>query len=284
MKYNYKIPTCKEIKDFLKKDLKKNWKVYYTVTVTALTILFLIISIQSFRVTKQTQKRNHFLQQENRVLHDSINILVYQLDRVNNITKYVSPPKLVKNHTSAKNSKIEYIKEYKEVSILAYLETYFETGKDILPSVSLAQGIHESNSGNSKLAKTSKNHFGIKCFSTKCSKGHCTNYNDDHHKDFFRCYKHPIDSYYAHSNFLLKPRYKKIFPKDKTDYKSQIFEIKEAGYATDKKYVTKVSKIVEDFNLDQFDDVVNFTDAEKRKIQQELKVLVAEQKTNGLQD
>jgi flagellum-specific peptidoglycan hydrolase FlgJ len=55
-------------------------------------------------------------------------------------------------------------------------------------SITLAQGLLESQAGNSPLAKEANNHFGIKCFSKRCKKGHCRNFSDDHHKDFFRTY------------------------------------------------------------------------------------------------
>ena len=55
-------------------------------------------------------------------------------------------------------------------------------------SITLAQGLLESNNGESRLTTKNNNHFGIKCFSRKCKKGHCSNFSDDSHKDFFRKY------------------------------------------------------------------------------------------------
>lgn len=52
-------------------------------------------------------------------------------------------------------------------------------------SISLAQGLLESRAGTSKLAVQTNNHFGLKCFSRGCKKGHCKNFTDDTHKDFF---------------------------------------------------------------------------------------------------
>ena len=37
-------------------------------------------------------------------------------------------------------------------------------------SITLAQGLLESNAGDSRLAKDANNHFGIKCFSKSCGK------------------------------------------------------------------------------------------------------------------
>ena len=57
----------------------------------------------------------------------------------------------------ARQSKEEYIERYKNIAI-DHMERY-----GIPASITLAQGILESDSGNSTLAKSSNNHFGIKC-------------------------------------------------------------------------------------------------------------------------
>ena len=120
-------------------------------------------------------------------------------------------------------------------------------------SITLAQGLLESDAGNSRLAKANNNHFGIKCFSKKCRKGHCSNYSDDHHKDFFRMYISVWKSYRDHSNFLKKSRYRKCFRLERTDYKGWARELKKAGYATDSKYADKLVEIIEEMSLWTFD-------------------------------
>ena len=77
-------------------------------------------------------------------------------------------------------------------------------------SISLAQGLIESRAGSSKLAVNNNNHFGIKCFSRHCRKGHCTNFTDDTHKDFFRKFPSPWESWRAHSQLLSSGRYTKL--------------------------------------------------------------------------
>jgi flagellum-specific peptidoglycan hydrolase FlgJ len=120
-------------------------------------------------------------------------------------------------------------------------------------SITLAQGLLESNVGDSKLAVRNNNHFGIKCFSTNCVKGHCSNYTDDSHKDFFRIYKSDWESYRAHSKFLQRPRYKHLKKYGSKDYQKWAHGLKKAGYATDKKYAYKLIDIVKKLNLDRFD-------------------------------
>lgn len=120
-------------------------------------------------------------------------------------------------------------------------------------SITLAQGLLESNVGASRLATRNNNHFGIKCFSKRCGKGHCSNFTDDSHKDFFRKYKSAWESYRAHSKLLTAKRYKKLYQLNKTDYKGWAKGLKKAGYATDPKYAEKIIALIEDLKLNQYD-------------------------------
>ncbi len=149
--------------------------------------------------------------------------------------------------------------EPKKKTFQDYIETFsslaqYEMKKNGIPaSITLAQGLLETNGGKSDLANKHYNHFGIKCFSKKCKKGHCVNVNDDTHKDFFIKYKSVKDSYRAHSLFLKKKRYEKLFEYEITDYKSWARELKRAGYATDKKYADKLIRLIEKYELHKYD-------------------------------
>ncbi len=120
-------------------------------------------------------------------------------------------------------------------------------------SITLAQGLLESDAGFSSLAKRNHNHFGMKCFSKSCKKGHCSNHTDDSHKDFFRIYKSNWESYRAHSKLLQNKRYKPIHRFGARDYKNWAYGLKNAGYATDKRYAEKLIKIIEEMKLWQYD-------------------------------
>lgn len=120
-------------------------------------------------------------------------------------------------------------------------------------SITLAQGLLESQAGKSRLATENRNHFGIKCFSKRCHKGHCSNFTDDSHKDFFRIYKTAWESYRAHSNLLQSTRYKPLYRLSHTDYKGWAHGLKRAGYATDKRYAEKLIKLIEELGLYQYD-------------------------------
>lgn len=140
-----------------------------------------------------------------------------------------------------------YIKRFAPIAVQEMKEY------GIPASITLAQGLLESNAGDSRLATDANNHFGIKCFSQSCGKGHCKNYTDDTHKDFFRVYTNVWESYRAHSLFLQRKRYKHLLKLKKTDYEAWAHGLKKAGYATDKRYAYKLISIVEKLNLRRFD-------------------------------
>jgi flagellum-specific peptidoglycan hydrolase FlgJ len=121
-------------------------------------------------------------------------------------------------------------------------------------SITLAQGLLESNVGESKLATRNKNHFGIKCFSRSCKKGHCSNFTDDSHKDFFRIYKSSWESYRSHSLLLKRSdRYRRLFQLNRKDYRGWAHGLTKAGYATDKRYGAKLINLIESLALHQYD-------------------------------
>ncbi|MEL6969697.1 MAG: glucosaminidase domain-containing protein [Bacteroidota bacterium] len=142
---------------------------------------------------------------------------------------------------------------------LAYVREFHDLAEQemerhgIPVSITLAQGLLESNIGQSRLALENNNHFGIKCFSKSCKKGHCTNFNDDHHKDFFRKFISVEESYEAHSKVLEKDRYRALFRLKSNDYKGWARGLRKAGYATDPRYADKLIRIIEDLELYQYD-------------------------------
>jgi flagellum-specific peptidoglycan hydrolase FlgJ len=165
----------------------------------------------------------------------------------------ITPPRGVKftdkvvKRRVTKQDKRNYVAKYKNLAIQ-------HMHKHKIPaSITLAQGILESNAGFSKLAVYNNNHFGIKCFSRTCKRGHCSNYTDDSHKDFFRVYNSVSGSYESHSQLLKKSRYKPLFKLEITDYKGWAHGLKKAGYATDKNYGPKLIKLIEDYKLYQYD-------------------------------
>lgn len=120
-------------------------------------------------------------------------------------------------------------------------------------SIILAQGILESNAGQSSLAEQNNNHFGMKCFARNCKKGHCSNYTDDSHKDFFRAYETPWESYRAHSVMIVNNQYRKLLKYGTRDYKNWAYGLKNLGYATDDHYAESLIRTIEELELYKFD-------------------------------
>ncbi len=118
-------------------------------------------------------------------------------------------------------------------------------------SITLAQGLLESNAGNSELARQSNNHFGIKCNSSW--QGPSVEYFDDGKMSCFRKYDDVLDSYNDHSLFLVtRSRYASLFDINVKNYKAWAKGLKEAGYATDKQYDKKLVRIIELYDLNQY--------------------------------
>lgn len=151
---------------------------------------------------------------------------------------------------------LKYIEEYKDIAIL-------EMERAGIPaSIKLAQGILESNAGQSFLAKRGNNHFGIKCGDNW--NGKTVYRKDDDYDDrgkliesCFRAYRTVEAGYVAHSEFLRDPRknyrYGFLFQIDPTDYRRWAYGLKKAGYATSATYPEKLIDIIERYQLFQYD-------------------------------
>lgn len=148
---------------------------------------------------------------------------------------------------SKRQKQQDYINKYASIA-KREMEKY-----GIPASITLAQGLLESNAGDSRLALNNNNHFGVKCFSRTCKKGHCSNFTDDTHKDFFRKYNSVADSYRAHSLLLQAPRYRKLKKYGRKDYTNWAYGLKSAGYATDPHYAKKLINTIRQLKLTQYD-------------------------------
>ena len=144
-----------------------------------------------------------------------------------------------------KTATLIYIDQYKDIAISEMKRT------GIPASITLAQGIIESNSGESNLALNFKNHFGIKCKSDW--KGETTYQDDDSKKECFRVYPNAAASFVDHSNFLkTRPNYAPLFELDPVDDSAWAYGLKKAGYATASDYPKKLLKVINDFELSQY--------------------------------
>lgn len=140
----------------------------------------------------------------------------------------------------------EYIARYQHIAV-ADMERF-----GIPASITLAQGILESDCGNSRLALSSNNHFGIKC--KKNWTGDRVFHDDDAPGECFRAYPSVEASYRDHSEFLdSQPRYDSLFNYAATDYRSWARGLKAAGYATAPDYAQRLIRIIEESRLYLFD-------------------------------
>ncbi|TAI48120.1 glucosaminidase domain-containing protein [Flagellimonas allohymeniacidonis] len=142
-----------------------------------------------------------------------------------------------------------------------YIETFSEIAKyemkafGIPASITLAQGILESGSGRGELTRKTNNHFGIKCHTGW--NGEYDFHDDDAKGECFRKYNHPMYSFRDHSIFLSsRSRYSFLFNYRRDDYKKWAHGLRQAGYATDRKYPQKLIALIERYNLDKYDEEV----------------------------
>jgi len=140
----------------------------------------------------------------------------------------------------------EYVSKYKDDAIKDMMKM------GVPASITLSQGILESESGNSKLARSANNHFGIKCH--KDWTGDTFHQDDDARDECFRKYKTVLESFDDHGRFLReRVRYAALFDLEVSDYKGWAHGLKKAGYATNPRYAELLIKIIEEYDLHQYD-------------------------------
>ena len=166
-------------------------------------------------------------------------------------------------------SKTDYVGQYADQAIREM------HASGVPASITLAQGMLESDFGNSPLAKYANNHFGIKCH--KGWEGPTFIQDDDEKNECFRKYYEAYASYKDHSEFLrTRDRYATLFELKTKDYKGWAKGLKKAGYATNPKYADLLIRIIEDNELYKYDKVVKLKESEvvasveKPKLKQEI--------------
>ena len=146
-------------------------------------------------------------------------------------------------------SSAEYIAKYKDCAI----EQMLVYG--IPASVTLAQGMLESDYGNSPLAKYANNDFGIKCHEDWS--GAYYTYDDDTKGEHFRKYPSVDESFRDHAQFLRsRPWYAFLFRYSRTDYWDWAIGLRKAGYATAPDYAKRIIEIILHNKLYELDTVL----------------------------
>jgi hypothetical protein len=149
--------------------------------------------------------------------------------------------------TSAGEANAEaYVARYKDLAVSERKRT------GVPASITLAQGMIESDFGRSTLAREGNNHFGIKCHDDWT--GPTIRHHDDRRNECFRKYPRPEDSFYDHSDFLRSTsRYSFLFDYDVTDYRNWAKGLKKAGYATNPDYANMLIRKIEEYQLYYYD-------------------------------
>lgn len=141
-----------------------------------------------------------------------------------------------------------YIETYKNLAAAEMLRA------GVPAAITLAQGVLETESGNSELVRKSNNHFGIKCKAEWV--GESVYHDDDENGECFRKYDSAIFSYRDHSDFLrTRAHYAFLFSLDPMDYKGWAYGLKKAGYATNPRYPEILIKTIEDNRLNDITEM-----------------------------
>ncbi|MER2225967.1 MAG: glycoside hydrolase family 73 protein [Carnobacterium sp.] len=131
----------------------------------------------------------------------------------------------------------------------------------VLPSISIAQAILESDWGNSELSIKNNNYYGIKGSDSEPTATMTTKEYVDGEwieiKADFRKYATWQESMEDHSELFTKGttwnenQYEKVLTA--ADYKEAAYALQESGYATDPDYPEKLIRLIEQYNLNQYD-------------------------------
>lgn len=164
-----------------------------------------------------------------------------------NVSIFVSPERAEAAVVKSKKDKCwEYVRRF-----ITIAKT--EKQKFGIPiSITLAQGLLESDAGESRLTRSANNHFGVKTFNKRVP--HVV-MKDDSPTDKFKKYDSAWESYRDHSLLLMRDHYKPLQYLSKTDYVSWAKGLQKAGYATDPQYAAKLIRIIENLQLFKLDEV-----------------------------
>lgn len=134
---------------------------------------------------------------------------------------------------------------------------------NILPSITIAQAILESDWGRSELAKKAYNFFGIKASKEWSGKVYTKSTWEQRPdgvkyeiKADFRKYRSISESITDHDNFFVstdwrKKNYKRVL--EAVNYKEQAMALRACGYATDLNYNDKLIRLIEEHKLYKYD-------------------------------
>lgn len=125
----------------------------------------------------------------------------------------------------------------------------------LFPSIIIAQAILESDWGQSDLAKSANNLFGVKGEHNSQSVIMKTDEYIDGERitidDQFKKYDNVQQAMEDHLVFLKGASYQPVL--SATDYREAAIALQAGGYATDPRYADKLIELIEQFELNQYD-------------------------------
>ncbi len=139
-----------------------------------------------------------------------------------------------------------------------YVERFESTARmeqkkfGIPASITLAQGLLESDAGGSLVAQEFNNHFNIRCPSD-CDACPCKRFISDGQDQSYRTFKTPWESFRQHSLILTAKPYQKLKDLERKDFKAWARGLAAAGYSKDPDYTKKLITIIEMLELGQYD-------------------------------
>ena len=184
-----------------------------------------------------------------RTLLTGLAVLMIAVSPVHAVGRYPAPKLNTISIRRTMSKASDYIDKYAE----AAMEQMRKYG--IPASVTLAQGILESASGQSELSRKGNNHFGIKATKTWLDGGgRYLVYTDDKPNEKFCQYASVADSYEHHSLFLRgNKRYANLFELSPDDYVGWTRGLQEDGYASSKQYASSLQALIRQNGLDKYD-------------------------------
>ena len=181
-------------------------------------------------------------------------------ERVQDYIKQLKDFGLISSRLNKDSKYNKFIEEIKEQAINNYKKY------KILPSITIAQAILESSWGESDLAKTYNNLFGIKADSSWNGKSATLETSEFYNikiEDKFRVYDNKNESIKDHAQFLMdNPRYKKYGVFESNTYINQANALQNAGYSTaedesgKKRYASDLIEIIQQYNLQLIDSEI----------------------------
>ncbi|WP_243445013.1 glycoside hydrolase family 73 protein [Romboutsia maritimum] len=253
------IENVDEVSNF---KVQVNWK--YVASIIA------VLNDNKFdNVSKEEIKRisNLFIESDNqKYTSHSLDDVLNKLDlsdnkqkRVKNYVEDLNGYGLMPTRLNSDGKYMKFINKIKESAIENYNKYH------ILPSITIAQAILESNWGESELSTKYNNLFGIKANSSWKGKSILIETGEFYNQVImgkFRVYNNNTESISDHAKFLSEnTRYKQVF--NESTYLNQAEELQNAGYSTamdeqgNHTYKKLLVQIIRQYNLQIIDSNVS---------------------------